>query len=60
MTFDPSMLEIWSVLLVSAAGQCCCSVLLFGAAVLRVSRSALSLHETSMLIDERVTSAADT
>ncbi|MFI6504489.1 non-ribosomal peptide synthetase [Nonomuraea typhae] len=45
LTFDPSMLEIWSALLA-------------GAAVLCAPRSSLSLSETAgLLLDERVTTA---
>ncbi|WP_405392030.1 amino acid adenylation domain-containing protein [Streptomyces sp. NBC_01102] len=45
LTFDPSMLEIWSALLV-------------GASVLCAPRTALSLHETAALLaDPRVTTA---
>lgn len=45
LTFDPSMLEIWSALLV-------------GASVVCAPRKAVSLHETADLVrDERVTTA---
>jgi acyl-coenzyme A synthetase/AMP-(fatty) acid ligase len=45
LTFDPSMLEIWSALLV-------------GGSVVCASRKAVSLHETAaLLLDRRVTTA---